>query len=65
MRRAVRFYLGGGDSEVAVDFEQYFAPIAGEAEALDLADMAIAREEEDSQIQLEDTSRGRARVIPL
>ena len=33
------------NSEVAVDFEQYFAPIAGEAEALDLADMAIAREE--------------------
>jgi len=31
--------------EVTVDFEQYFAPIADEAEALDLADMAIAREE--------------------
>ena len=31
--------------EIAVDFEQYFAPIADEAEALDLADMAIAREE--------------------
>ena len=33
------------NSEVAVNFEQYFAPIADEAEALDLADMAIAREE--------------------
>ena len=31
--------------EVTVDFEHYFAPIADEAEALDLADMAIAREE--------------------
>jgi len=31
--------------EVTVDFEQYFAPIADEAEALDLADMTIAREE--------------------
>ena len=30
---------------VTVDFEQYFAPIADEAEALDLAHMAIAREE--------------------
>ena len=30
---------------VTVDFEQYVAPIANEAEALDLADMAIAREE--------------------
>lgn len=36
------------NSEVIVDFEQYFAPIAPiahEAEALNLADMAIAREE--------------------
>ena len=33
------------NSGVTVDFEQYFAPIADEAEALDLADMAIAREE--------------------
>ena len=32
-------------SGVTVDFEQYFAPIADEAEALKLADMAIAREE--------------------
>ena len=31
--------------EVTIDFEQYFAPIADEAEALDLANMAIAREE--------------------
>jgi phenylpropionate dioxygenase-like ring-hydroxylating dioxygenase large terminal subunit len=33
------------NSEVTVDYEQYFAPIADEAEALKLADMAIAREE--------------------
>ena len=33
------------NSEVTVDFEQYFAPLADEADALNLADMAIAREE--------------------